>query len=446
MKRILILCVTVCTFMSAAAQSASPYFKAHSTNGTAIPRSEFFSYAIREDAEKGNIILSDRFKLITAPLSQDGGCSVRFFAPYALQDRTVMFHSDGGWGTYALYVNGRLAGTSHDSQTASEILISPYLTDGINDITIVTDANLAGPCEDALRDPLLVPARNAYIISQPLTHILDYDILGTQDSTGLHGILSLDIAVANNTRSERTFSVGYDIYDPDGKLKEYDLDEVTLAAGSVDTVRFRQPIYNTAKHLWSAEHPSLYNVMLYIKNGGKIIEYVPVKLGWGITTYTDGTLLRNGKPVQIRAEKFAPVYNSSLDGQLRTLRKKGINTIVLHYPAQIELYRAADRVGMYIVDCPNINTDSRGGDRTKSGTQVNNPTLLDDMSARTVAAFKRTRNHPSVVAWSLAGEGGNGYNLYKTYNLLHTLDTLRPVAYDAADGEWNSDITIFGTR
>jgi beta-galactosidase len=55
---------------------------------------------------------------------------------------------------------------------------------------------------------------------------------------------------------------------------------------------------------------------------------------------------------------------------------------------------------------------------------------------------RRTRNHSCVVAWSLAYGGGNGYNLYKSYELLHQLDTLRPVVYSGAEGEWNNDLNL----
>lgn len=443
MKRIFVLLAALSLTTALSAVQPSPYAGAHRPEGVSIPRSEFFSFDIREDAEAGNISASKFFKATNGSADENGVYKFTLFAPYAFQERDVFFHSDGGWGRFAVYVNDHLAGISHDSQTASEVFISPYLIPGINRIDVaVSDTISGGVVENKLRDPILPLSGSAYIYSQPKVHIVDYDILGSQDSTGLHGILALDIAVSNGFRTDQTFSAGFDIYSPEGKLKEFDMREITLAPLSSDTVHFRRPIYSTASRLWSAESPKLYRVMLFIKQGGKIIEYIPLKLGWGVTTYADGRILRNGKPINIKAVEYSPNYSMSLDEQLTTLKKRGFNTVYLKYPAQIAFYRAADRVGMYVVDCADINTDPCNGNINPDGTIVNNPKYLNEMLSRTLAMQRRTRNNSCVIAWNLAANGGNGYNLYKTYRLLHSLDTLRPAVYRLADGCWNSDIEL----
>ena len=35
---------------------------------------------------------------------------------------------------------------------------------------------------------------------------------------------------------------------------------------------------------------------------------------------------------------------------------------------------------------------------------------------------------------------GNGYNMYKAYEWLKSVEKSRPVIYADADGEWNSDL------
>jgi beta-galactosidase len=71
---------------------------------------------------------------------------------------------------------------------------------------------------------------------------------------------------------------------------------------------------------------------------------------------------------------------------------------------------------------------------------------VDDYLLAAENAFRRSRNHASVVGWSLGANEGNGYNLYKTYQLLKDLTGARPVVYDGAAGEWNTDMEPIGKR
>jgi beta-galactosidase len=56
------------------------------------------------------------------------------------------------------------------------------------------------------------------------------------------------------------------------------------------------------------------------------------------------------------------------------------------------------------------------------------------------AMYYRSRNFTCVVAYSLGGRSGNGYNMYKAYQWLKSVEKSRPVIYADADGEWNSDL------
>ena len=417
---------------------------------TQPPRSEFFSYELREDAAQGAIINSQYFKSIRTRTNDDGVCAVRLFAPYAFGDRNVFFRSEGGAGAYQLFVNDQLAGGSRDTQTPSEVCISPLLIDGLNDIRIeAREPGAALPVEAMYEEPMLTMGGNCHIMSQPKVYIEDFDIKTSPDSTKNHGLLDLHIVVHNSSRADQHISLGFDIYDPKGKLKTYDVRELDMTPGDRDTVRFHNIVYSTAKYLWSAENPNLYALTMYIKQYGSVTEYVPWPLGWGTTTYTprtintSGVLMRNDVPVEMRAVEYTPKYNLPMEEQVRQLKRKGYNTIVLSMPAQIALYRACDKVGMYVIDCPAIYADPKGGNRSRhNGTALNNPDYLDEVLYRTLAMQRRTRNHSCVVAWSLAAGGGNGYNLYKSYQLLHELDTLRPAVYRFAEGEWNNDLVL----
>ena len=54
--------------------------------------------------------------------------------------------------------------------------------------------------------------------------------------------------------------------------------------------------------------------------------------------------------------------------------------------------------------------------------------------------YYRARNHTCVIAFALGGPSGNGYNMYKAYEWLKSVEKHRPVLYEDADGEWNTDL------
>jgi beta-galactosidase len=53
--------------------------------------------------------------------------------------------------------------------------------------------------------------------------------------------------------------------------------------------------------------------------------------------------------------------------------------------------------------------------------------------------YARSRNHTSIIGFSLGRNSGNGYNMYKAYQWLRQTEPTLPVFYVGADGEWNTD-------
>ena len=53
---------------------------------------------------------------------------------------------------------------------------------------------------------------------------------------------------------------------------------------------------------------------------------------------------------------------------------------------------------------------------------------------------KGDKNHPSVIIWSLGNESGNGVCFYDTYRWIRETDPSRPIQYERAGMEWNTDI------
>ena len=180
--------------------------------------------------------------------------------------------------------------------------------------------------------------------------------------------------------------------------------------------------------------------MLYTKRKGVFKEYIPLKVGFGKTEMKDGKIIRFDKPVTIVSER----YNAAADAaatrkELLALKKKGINTIC---PMRLNLLvlQSVRRTGPLRDRSANINAPESANDRTTGGTPSNDPRLADEYLERVKAMYYRSRNHSCVIAFALGGESGNGYNMYKAYEWLKSVEKSRPVICADADGEWNSDL------
>ena len=94
---------------------------------------------------------------------------------------------------------------------------------------------------------------------------------------------------------------------------------------------------------------------------------------------------------------------------------------------------------MYVIDQANINAGYRTNDRNVGCSLVNNPAFLPQFIDRAATMQGRSKNYTSVIALSMGGQCGNGYNMYKTYQWLKQSDSLHYVTYRDVQGEWNSD-------
>jgi beta-galactosidase len=61
---------------------------------------------------------------------------------------------------------------------------------------------------------------------------------------------------------------------------------------------------------------------------------------------------------------------------------------------------------------------------------------------RTQNMFERDKNQPSIIIWSLGNEAGNGVNFHATYDYLKSVDKTRPVQYEQAGRDYNTDIQV----
>lgn len=151
--------------------------------------------------------------------------------------------------------------------------------------------------------------------------------------------------------------------------------------------------------------------------------------------------MRLGRELQlVRASYNAAADPETTLTELKALKAQGKNTVCPDFPQPAWFYELCDRTGLYVIDRAAIDAPERRDDRRVGGTPSNDPALADEYLERVRAMYYRSRNFTCVVAYDLGSPSGNGYNMYKAYEWLRSVEPSRPVIYGDADGEWNTDL------
>ena len=414
-----------------------------------ISRTEFICYDKRADAKSDIRTNNDKYIDLRPTLQFEGEGSVRAVyeqeidVPASWNDYNAYLHTENVGGDYTIFVNGAQITAPIDRFTPTEIYISPYLVQGKNVVAVVV---VEEPYMAAVAEGLTMPQRqqfdNCYIFAQRRLGIYDFNVRLVPDSLERFAELRLDVLVDNSFSSDEVIEVGYDIYAPDGKLMEYSVNDLALEKFTRDTLSFKPYIYHSNPNRWSPANPKLYDLTLYVKRSGILWEYIPLKVGFAQYGYTeDGAITAFGKPLTLKKE----VYNAAADRatterEIKALKQRGINCLMPDYPQPRWFYDICDRVGIYVIDCAAVASPSCADNRALGGTPANAPELVDEYLRRVESMYHRAQNHVSIIAFSLGKRAGNGYNLYKAYELLKSKGDSRAIIYEDADGEWNSDL------
>jgi beta-galactosidase len=400
-----------------------------------------------------------------------------FTLPEEWAGRDVYLHLAAAKSGVYVYLNGREVGYSEESKDPAEFLLNPNLKSGKNVLTLKISRWSTGSwleCQDFWRVSGI--ERDVYLWSQAPVALADFRVRSTLDDTCTDGVFRLEADVKSTEKSSWNVNVSYKLDDYAGRTVLVGTASEIISAGEKLTFSFEGIVPGVAK--WTAETPNLYRLRMKIEVPGQSTEYVPFNVGFRRVEIKeseyerDGKKLRllyvNGQPIKLKGTN---IHETGLNGHyvspeemrrnFELMKLNNINSVRLsHYPQDRRFYEMCDEYGFYVYDEANIEShgmyytryidDMRKGssgheDGGKRGTLGHNPDWLPHHLDRVRRMFERNKNHPSVTIWSLGNEAGNGFNFYNAYVELKNLDKGlmdRPVCYERAQWEWNTDMYV----
>ncbi len=388
--------------------------------------------------------------------------------PADWDDRDIYLHLAGAKSGVYVYLNGQEVGYSEDSKNPAEFLINRYVKPGKNVLTLKIFRWSTGTyleCQDFWRISGI--ERDVFLYSQPKVAIRDFRITSTLDDTYKNGIFRLSMDVRNNSSEQsKSYTIGYKLTDTktDKVIAESEIHAALNANQTVPCFE-KMTVDIPGVKTWSSERPDLYKLLMYIKDGDKFVEIVPFNVGFrrieikpteqkAVNGQPYVCLFINGQPLKLKGvnihehnpETGHYITEELMRRDFELIKQHNLNSVRLcHYPQDRRFYELCDEYGLYVYDEANIESHGMYYNLRKGGTLGNNPEWLQPHMDRTINMFERNKNYPSVTFWSLGNEAGNGYNFYQTYLWLKEADRnimARPVNYERAQWEWNSDMYV----
>ena len=197
---------------------------------------------------------------------------------------------------------------------------------------------------------------------------------------------------------------------------------------------------------WSAEHPYLYTLIISLKNtSGEIIHLTGCNVGFRTSEIKDGRFCINGVPILVKganrhehSQLGRTVSKELMEQDIRLMKQNNLNTVRnSHYPTHPYWYHLCDLYGLYIIDEANIESHGMG---YGAASLAKDSTWLPVHMDRVQRMYERSKNHPAIIIWSLGNEAGNGINFERTYDWMKSVEQSRPVQYERAEQQYNTDI------
>lgn len=383
-----------------------------------------------------------------------GTYQTSFTVPSNWNGQQVLLHFGSITGAAFIYVNGSKVGISKASKTAAEFNITPYLKHGENILAVqVFRWHDGSYLEDQDFWRLSGIERDVFIYALPNLGIWDFFINADLDNSYTDGIFSASIALRKfkaNTIQEADLLV--EIQDQKGKTLYAEKKRVSTNADSIQQLVFEGKLNNPLK--WSAENPNLYNCIISLKNtSGQLIHNTATKIGFRKVEIKNAQLLVNGKKVIFHGvnrhehdEVLGHVPTKELMiKDIQLMKQHNINAVrTAHYPNDPLWLKLCDEYGLYVVDEANVEIHGMGVSNNGQLDTSIHPAYLPEWAPsimdRIVRMVERDKNHASVVTWSMGNECGNGNVFRNAYSWIKMRDKSRPVLFEQASEEWNTDI------
>lgn len=376
-----------------------------------------------------------------------------FEIPEAWSCRRIFLHFEAGTSAMYLWINGKEVGYSQVTKSPAEFEITQYVKSGSNKLAVEVYRWSDGSyLEDQDFWRLSGLDRGVFVYSTAPARIRDFFVVGGLDAKYTNGILSTEIEIANGDDEKFSGTLSVTLYDADKKQITKDSKAIDVDANATAKFNFERTVKRP--NLWSNEAPNLYTTVISLADAdGKIIESTSCRTGFRTVEIKKGQLLVNGQHIMVHGVNLHEhhhitghvVDRETMLQDIKLMKMNNINAVrTSHYPQSTQFYELCDEYGMFVCDEANIETHAYGAEAQGHFDHSAHPAYRTEWASahmdRIQRMMERDKNHPCVITWSMGNECGNGEVFYQAYDWLKQRDPTRPVQFEQARENRNTDI------
>lgn len=366
---------------------------------------------------------------------------------------TRQLEADRAWKDYLVFLNVRCGhacrvfindkevGYADDSRNWNEFQLNKFLKYGkYNTLAIET---LKHPNGALLEDTAIAVGLNGepYILFKSDPGLFDMTLVADYEAITGTGTLSID-ALVFNSRHRGRYYVEVEIWTPQGRQLDRMGRWVVFDKRSEEQLDISRSWSGIEP--WSAESPSLYTVVVRLRNENmEEEETVGARIGFRRVELKDGLLLVNGKAVTIKGVNYGIEHTEGyasreqMQRDITAMKRANINAVRTSRFSPMEpfFYELCDRYGLYVIADANLMPAS-----SQHHAVATDQDFIPLFERRVENLYGRYKNHTSIIAWCLGNSTDNGVCMANAYRRLKALDKHRPVIFPAADFTEVTDI------
>lgn len=366
-------------------------------------------------------------------------CYVKYFRlPKDMVGKRTFISFQGVESCVAVYLNGIYIGYSSNSFSPCEFELTDALVEGENKLALrVYKWNCGSWLEDQDFFRFSGIYRDVYLFSVPAIHMQDLKIVPTLNQDFTKGKVSFSGTLLTEGRWQLGITCGGCFW--------------SMVRGEGNT--FSTEVSVDAPRLWSAEKPELYDITLSLfDEKGVLQEIIPQQIGFRRFEMLDGLMCINGKRIVFKganrhdfdARVGRAVTPEMMERDLLLMKQNNINALrTCHYPNNAYVYELCDRLGLYVIAENNLETHGtwQNSDRPlETALPCDRSEYLPLLLDRVDSTYETTKNHASVIIWSLGNESFGGTVLRDMANHFRQLDDTRLIHYEGVFHDRRYDV------
>lgn len=339
---------------------------------------------------------------------------------------------------YYVWMNGIYVGYNQVSHSTGEFDVTSYLREGNNKLAVLVLKWCDGSyLEDQDKFRMSGIFRDVYLLKRPQRCVYDY--FTTTQINEKDAVVTVRVKTLGDK-----LPVHITVFDKDNRM--------VGAADAVDTQEQQEyplvaNICLQAPHLWNAETPYLYTIVLETEQ-----EVITDRFGVRKIEIQNRIVYLNDVAIKFRGvnrHDSDPVtgYAVSLEQMKRDLllmKQHNFNAIrTSHYPNAPVFYQLCDQYGFYVID--EADNESHGAQarfyedpdwernaRKRWNESISdNPLFIEATMDRTKRCVYRDKNRPCVVIWSMGNECAFGCTFEAAVAWTKQFDPTRLTHYES---------------